>query len=440
MYALPQLKEISFAVNTHGCDKDWDFKKLSGRFQDKIGTIHDVMHHVKAGHAICAGLLNNKWRCKSNVTGSQWVLLDIDNSGKDDGGEKCYRHQMTIDEALANEFVRSHCSLIYTTSSHTPEWHKFRLIFLLPDYVGSAETVEVVTRYLMKLLPHDPACKDASRVFYGSTEAQFPLVQPNATLPQQWINEAIAIARQEKAEYERRILEIARRRQQFEDKAKGEGWDLDHLVKQALNCIPSRSMGSGNYNECRQVLMALVAHYGAAEAEMIAEAWSPSIKGTTWNIRAKIRSFRRNGIGIGTLFHIAKQYGFKFPESSLPDRDKVITRSEWVIKQHNLKNGEQQARAFLGRIYAGVPSYRDWIKFEVDKRSLSISLSEEAEPLTEADKRQFPRLPQAIESALTTLCRSANHGKSKLLWQQLKQLPIDSEEYKQTFQELQGLK
>lgn len=60
--------------------------------------------------------------------------------------------------------------------------------------------------------------------------------------------------------------------------------------------------------------MALVSHYGETEAEVIAELWSPSIKGTTWNIRQKIRSFRRGGISIGTLFHIAKQYGFKFPK------------------------------------------------------------------------------------------------------------------------------
>ncbi|NJO65822.1 MAG: hypothetical protein HC836_49460 [Richelia sp. RM2_1_2] len=55
-------------------------------------------------------------------------------------------------------------------------------------------------------------------------------------------------------------------------------------------------------------------YYGAAEGQAIAERWSPSIKGTTWNVGAKFRSFRgRNGISIGTLFHIAKQYGFKFP-------------------------------------------------------------------------------------------------------------------------------
>jgi hypothetical protein len=72
--------------------------------------------------------------------------------------------------------------------------------------------------------------------------------------------------------------------------------------------------GSNNYEECLKTLQALHSHYGAAEAEAIAERWSPSIKGTTWNIQQKLKSFKRSGTTIGSLFHIAKQYGFRFPQ------------------------------------------------------------------------------------------------------------------------------
>ncbi|BAY95788.1 MULTISPECIES: PriCT-2 domain-containing protein [unclassified Tolypothrix] len=353
--------KIKFAFNATGKNKDWDFKKLAANFRDAEGTLADVQQHIKTGHAICAGLLGGKWRSKANVIGSQWLLLDIDNSdiardayGKpilDDNGNsiKVYTPQLTIEEALVHPFIQKHCALMYTTASHKPDWHKFRLIFLLPQYVEGADTVEACTRSLMQQLPHDPACKDASRVFYGNTEAEFLLVNPQATLPTEWVTEAIAIALHEREEYQQRIQEIESRRQQWREISNTEGWDIEQLIQQALSFIPPRTPGSGNYDECRQVLMALVNHYGASEAEIIAEKWSPSIKGTTWNIPAKIRSFRRAGITIGTLFHFAKQYGFRFPqrqyEPSLPPKGQ-IDRQQWE----------------LGRVKEDLTSFQDLLK------------------------------------------------------------------------------
>lgn len=331
-----QALKIRFAVNSCGKNKNWDFKKLAANFRDTQGTIEDVITHVLAGHALCAGLLGGKWRSKSNVIGSQWLLLDIDNSGQDANGEKIYQHQLTLEEALQHPFIRQYCALIYTTASHKPDWHKFRLIFLLPEFVQGSEAVEVLTRYLMQQLPHDPACKDASRVFYGNTEAEIVWMNPTAHLPHEWVEQAILTANQERIEYQHRIAEIEKRRILFQERAEANNWDTDQLIQQALSYIPSRSPGSGNYQECLQVLMALYSHYGALDAEIIAEQWSPSIKGTTWNIRAKIKSFgrsRRSGISIGTLFHIAKQYGFKFPSheySYSPNgKERLISRAEW---------------------------------------------------------------------------------------------------------------
>ncbi|AUB43576.1 DNA-binding transcriptional regulator, FadR family (plasmid) [Nostoc flagelliforme CCNUN1] len=379
-----QLPQFKFAVNTTGTNKEWDFKKLAANFIDVFGTLADVQHHIKAGHAICAGLLGGKWRSKANVIGSHWLLLDIDNSDvardaydlpiKDENGNsiKVYDHQLTISEALAHPFIKKHCALIYTTASHKPEWHKFRLVFLLPEYVQGADTVEACTRFLMQQLPHDPACKDASRVFYGSTEAEFPLVNPEATLPAEWISEAIALAHQERIEYQLRIQEIESRRKEWLSISLTEGWDIDQLIQNALSFIPPRTPGSGNYDECRQVLMALVNHYGATDAEIIAEQWSPSIKGTTWNIHAKIRSFRRGGITLGTLFHIAKQYGFRFPKRQYEynERDQgVISREQWE----------------LGRVREDLSSFQNLLKqaiapFVTAAKGFSTHTSPQPEP------------------------------------------------------------
>ncbi|RCJ16272.1 DNA primase [Nostoc sp. ATCC 43529] len=382
---LVEGNKIKFAYNATGKNKDWDFKKLSANFQDTEGTLADVQQHIKAGHAICAGLLGGKWRSKANVIGSQWLLLDIDNSDvardaygkpiKDENGNsiKVYKHQLTLEEALAHPFIQKHCALLYTTASHKPDWHKFRLIFLLPQYVEGADTVEACTRSLMQQLPHDPACKDASRVFYGNTEAEFLIVNPTATLPAEWVSSALKIALQEREEYQQRIQEIESRRQQWREISDVEGWDIEQLIHQALSFIPPRSPGSGNYDECRSVLMALVNHYGPTDAEIIAERWSPSIPGTTWNIRAKIRSFRRGGISIGTLFHISKQYGFRFPQRQYEPRytqqQGVISRQEWE----------------LGRVREDLTSFQNLLKqaiapFITAAKGFSTPASEEPAP------------------------------------------------------------
>ncbi|MGJ5676828.1 MAG: PriCT-2 domain-containing protein [Nostochopsis sp.] len=367
------VNKIKFAYNATGRNKDWDFKKLSANFRDTEATIYDVQQHIKAGHAICAGLLGGQWRSKANVIGSHWLLIDIDNSdiardayGKpilDENGNsiKVYTPQLTIEEALTHPFIQKHCALMYTTVSHKPDWHKFRLVFPLPQYVEGADTVEACTRFLMQQLPHDPACKDASRVFYGNTEAEFLLVNPEATLPEKWVSHAIATAQREREEYQQRIQEIELRRKQFREISDVEGWDIDQLIQQALSFIPPRTPGSGNYDECRTVLMALVNHYGPAEAEIIAEKWSPSIKGTTWNIRAKIRSFRRALITIGTLFHIAKQYGFRFPQRQYEPHQPLkglISREQWELGRvkedlTSFKNLLKQAIAPVAEVFKG---------------------------------------------------------------------------------------
>ncbi len=319
---------IRFAVNISGRDKDWNYEKLATDFRDVSGTLYDLMEHISSGHALCAGNLNGNRRCKANIVGSHYILVDIDNSEilldengkevKDENGKarKIYKPELTLPQALEHPFVKQFCSLIYTTASHTDEWHRFRLIFLLPEYVDDVVVLEEAIKLLQNQFPHDPSCKDASRVFYGSTQAQFPLVNPDVTLPSDWIEKAREQAQSKKLETEQRLKQWEESRKSIREYSTSQGWDLDSLIEEAIGLIPSRMPGSNNYDESTQVLMALASHYGAAQAVIIGEKWSPSIKGTTWDISKKINSYKRSGITIGTLFHIAKQYGFTFPKTS----------------------------------------------------------------------------------------------------------------------------
>lgn len=407
---------FKFAVNCDGQNKNWDWKALSGKFRDRTGTLDDVMHHIKQGHALCAGLLGGKWRSKANVIGSNWILLDIDNTAilqdndgnpldenhhpirvgrqfvdvngnpiaKSDGrtAKKILRHQITLEEAIAHPFVSRYCCLIYTTASHRPDWHKFRLIFRLPETITDIDRYEGMVRLLMEQLPHDPACKDASRVFYGATAAEFPLVNPAVTLPVEWVERAIAFAEQEKLERAEQEKLRSLKRKEFLHQAEEEGWNTDALIQQALSYIPPRQVGSGNYDECRAVLMALADHYGAAEAATVAEQWSPSQKKNGWDITQKLKSFKRSGVTIGSLFHIAKQYGFQFPEHKnrevgKPDQaeyDRVVAQQQEQERLEAEQERETTVNRFMQRL-------QKWLVPKQPKPQLATSLpSEEFQP------------------------------------------------------------
>ncbi len=352
--------QFRYCVNSEVVNKSSDFHSLTTQFKDDIGTIQDVARHIKQGHSICASLLNGENRSKANVFGSQWLLLDVDNSdiATDQNGnpldeynrpitingypvdvngdriqqrdgrsaKKIYKKELTLDDALSNTFIKNHCALIYTTASHSPHWHRFRLVFLLEKFYQDRDLIESMIDLLMEQLPHDPSCKDASRIFYGNTQAEFPLINEGAILPQGWDILAASKANQAKerrAESEKKARE---RRDEFHQLVESEGWSIDKLVNDALFAIPPRSPGSQNYSECLKVLMALHSHYGA-DCEALAELWSPSIPGNTWNIPRKIRSFRRDGTTLGTLFAIAKKYGFKFPEAKKTENRAIAKRA-----------------------------------------------------------------------------------------------------------------
>lgn len=97
---------------------------------------------------------------KSHRKADNFICSDIIAADFDAG--------MTIDEALANEFFINNASILYTTASHTPEKHKFRIIFELPRTITDKEEIRAAQQGLTRKFPADRAAVDPARQFYGS--------------------------------------------------------------------------------------------------------------------------------------------------------------------------------------------------------------------------------------------------------------------------------
>lgn len=92
---------------------------------------------------------------------ADWIGLDFDNDGA---------WYLPLEDALAHPFIKQHAGIAYTTASHKPEFHKFRVIFPLPERITDRELFELINRALIWLFKTDESCKDASRFYFGTGE------------------------------------------------------------------------------------------------------------------------------------------------------------------------------------------------------------------------------------------------------------------------------
>ena len=283
-----------------------DPQKLSHRdaFKPVQGTLISLAEHISKGHPWMPAILDKgarRWQQHANY--AEVLAADIDNG-------------LTIAQALQKPFIADHCGLAIESSSSTPEHEKFRLVFRLPVMVTDWQTIRICNRYLIELLGvADPSCKDASRFFFGAPGRSPFLLNESVTLPVDFVDRAITWHQEQERISEEDYQAAAARRRQYQGQNKED--DLYERVREALAFIPPRSPGSGNYEESIRILMALCHEFGEADAVALGEWWSPSIKGTTWDVPKKVRSFHRSTsrpVTVATVFKLAFQNGYHIPK------------------------------------------------------------------------------------------------------------------------------
>jgi len=327
---------IPYTVNREVRNKDKNYKSLTENYINTSGFLADIKADIAAGYALYMGQIRpSTKRSKNNWVGSQTILVDIDNSQvdktqKDEDGKflKIYDPKLSISEALQHPFIQKYCTLLYTTPSHTEDWHRFRLLFVLDSYISDRPLFET---YILSVLNQigadisDPSCKDCVRFFYGNTAAVFPLYQPNILLP---VTVLDGLKPASPAPVSSSNLtpfpELYNR-----DPDAFEAW-----IKLALDAIPRRE--SGNYQECSDILMSL--HWLAqqvqdseranANFQAMAHEWSPPGSHTRedWNVYTKWLTYhldRDDSKTFASFRNIAEKYKVFFTldkKSSTNDR------------------------------------------------------------------------------------------------------------------------
>jgi putative DNA primase/helicase len=116
--------------------------------------------------------------------------------------------------------------------------------------------------------------------------------------------------------------------------------DTYSAAQDALQFIPADLP----YSDWRNVCFGLISEFGKEEGAAIFDSWSQG--GGSYDssaVRSVVRSADPNGpIKIGTLFHIAKQYGYQLNRSGMP-KD-FSTRNPIVVAEKSITNSEVQER------------------------------------------------------------------------------------------------
>ena len=127
-------------------------------------SLDDIAARIQSRHnitSICIDEATGRFhRAKKHFKRTSFIGVDIDN-----GPDEKY---LSWQEALKHPFVKRYCSIAYTTASHSPELHKFRLMFFLDDPIESIVRAEQIIEAAIWLFGSDESCSDASRFFYGT--------------------------------------------------------------------------------------------------------------------------------------------------------------------------------------------------------------------------------------------------------------------------------
>lgn len=332
------------------------FKLTQGKYWKSVDlTIEQLAEHIAKGHAWMPTLIdwlddyNLKDRNSANCNNAYALAVDVDNTDylrdnlgalifkKDENGElpigedgkpikekiKIYSEDLTIEQALEHPFIKEHCALAMPSPSHTDDWHKFRLVFVLNEALTSNAQIKQAYQYLMSLLPcADPACKNSDRIFYGAKDAKPFLINPNALVPADFSQKVFEFQEELEATAKRKA-ERANKFIDFKDPQNEE-----RRVLSALDCIPSRTAkGSSTYLAVRDCIWALCDEYGTERAIAIMEQHSPSNKAEGWSVEAIANKYDpARSKTLGTIFWYAKQYGWSDPYKQFTTQTLVSAR------------------------------------------------------------------------------------------------------------------
>lgn len=131
-------------------------------FLPKDLTQTELAEQVKKGYAFSAQFVEGR-RSSESFLASGFIAADVDSG-------------LTLEQAQSNQFIGDNAAFLYTTSSHKPKAHRFRVVFELLTPIKDESRYRYALQGLIARLGSDRSCKDGSRLFYGNSKSKITSV------------------------------------------------------------------------------------------------------------------------------------------------------------------------------------------------------------------------------------------------------------------------
>jgi hypothetical protein len=288
---------IKFSINRKVKNKskptDESGNLLTKNWEAVEGNHQVLAEHILSGFALCNSQLKSTHKNIDNFLIANTIWLDFDNCTKNSKGQ-IIKSEPYVDlyKVVANQQIKDNAYLIYTTPSHTPEWHKFRIIFKLPEEISDANEYKNLITKFINYFHSDPAPSSICNAFYGNTNAE--IFTFGATIRQDFLQKVLNYTDKVKAE-----------KQQFNGKA----YIPSDEIAKMLAVIPRL-----DYLEWSKICHGVhhATGFNTDEAVKLLENWLPCERRN--ELPAKLKNPMRD-ITTGTLLYYAKEFGYQVPDS-----------------------------------------------------------------------------------------------------------------------------
>jgi hypothetical protein len=401
VYAVPSEQNKWEGKGESATKADFEnYLTRSGSWVPTEGMMTDVSNHIASGKPFMTSLPDvvktkseqsiSTRRCKQNCNVAYLLAFDVDNciqrkvKTPEPTATPVYetykrtkeQGYMSMQDMKNNKFFKQFGGIIHPTTSHTDEWHRYRVIFALETPItnegngkvndGGNELIEICHKYLAAQFTYEDVSthdgkKHKATIFdtipltgaapwYGSDKKAY-YINENNRLPEKFI----VCAREwwETNKPKKPEKQVITERSECENQ-------IDYLLAQrALAHIPQRKSVPNTYTSDYKALCGLYYHFGYDIAFELAEEWMPtgwyySDHGTKdyWNNAEKLKSLNPN-----------HPNPFKF--ASL-----LFEAEKWSDGEFNVKNEYRAVLKELGiDTYAEVKQLPDYLS-ESDKEDI----------------------------------------------------------------------
>lgn len=269
------------------------------QFQPAGVTIAQLQDHICQGFAFTAvhqhlrRFRDSQWssyRVAENFHQGQHIGVDFDGS--------------SFDAIARIPFVANSASFAYTTTSHTDEDPRCRVVFILSEAITNVVDYRALISGVLFTVGGgaDAACSDPLRIFFGSSGCRF--LDFNQQLDLETAQGQAELA--------------AGARAAGANLARGQTpWELITAALDAIEAQPRTVNGKWRYPlpyaTWRNIIWSVASEYDGAQAVSYLEAWSPCRR------RGEVAALMQQAdgsVGIGSLFHSARTVaGWQMPSA-----------------------------------------------------------------------------------------------------------------------------